>query len=588
MQRKSFIISLLYFCFGFFSINAQNAELKELKVKEFQSDAFVNFKDIMEDHTVFMIGEDYEKELKNDIFEMSLIEFLHREEGIRGLLFERGIAEMYFINEYINGGSEKFLEIQESHFRESDLKFFSKLRNYNDSNKTEKLQVMGVTKDAHPEMEILYLDELLGSANTFTPRINNIKQAAKKIYSEYNFIEKLLEKGEFASVTSEKLDYNDLINQMVVMDISNLTTDQNTIDRFEAFVANKKSIYHQIKEGRKNTSIAIPNYQSIILTNFRLFQKLYPNRKYYAHFPWCNVERESNQRNCEAYAYSVFLQQKKALNIFTVISLQTMPHSFANRMVQFNPQIKYAAENNFDYSGFLATKDSLLDYVILTKSTLSKSRKEIYFEEINNSNYISFYLNYGLIGYVNNDIEALNTSIKNSFAGFSEFKTELGHRFLDLAIDKSGYVIKVSHKWTNEDPVLLSNRESVEFNQKSTTGYLGYNLLKHKRNMIAPMVGIGYANSTLEYMETTQINNPPFTQFETKNYSNPGFIMDYMVDINFATKTYVGFGFNIGYVLDLSNQTWLLDGETVSTTPKFSNSGFHAGFSVLINFNKNL
>lgn len=592
MQIKSFLTSLLYFCLGFFSVQAQNFDLQEIKVKEFGPEAFVNFKDIMEDHDVFLIGEDFEKELKSDAFHFNLIQFLNKEEGVNGFLMERGLAEMFFINKYINGGSVKWLEMQENHFRERDIKFFNKLRAYNDSLEKNKIQIMGLGIDAYPEMEILYLDEILQKVQKSNNRIENLHSAAYQVYSKYNLTEQLLKYNEFSSINILEQDYNSILNKTIVLDINQLTNDKEVKQDFLSFIKYRKERIDIIPDNEKQSSpINYSNAKTVALDLLDYHKQSNKEMKFYAHLPWCNLDRENNQRNCDVYAYGALIGAKSKYKVFSVLSLQVFPFSLEKRMVQFNTQINKAANNNYNYSGFQASKDSLINYVILTKSTVSKTRKTLFIEEINNPNYISFYLNYGIIGYVNNDVEALNAAIKNKFPGFSEFKTELGHRFIDLAIDKSGYVIKLSHKWTNEDPVLLTNQESVQFNQKSTTAYLGYNVFRHKRTMVAPMIGIGYANSTLEYMNTDPNANPVnpiFDQSETINYYNPGLILDYMIDINIVSKAYVGIGFNIGYVHDLSNHSWILDGSPDGSTPKLSNSGFHAGFSALINLNKNI
>jgi len=577
MQRKSILTILLYLFIGNSIVLSQNNSLQEIKLNEFGMDAFVNFEDVMDDKNIFLIGEDFEHELKKNDFQYKLIEYLNKKEDVHGILLERGISEMYFINKYINGESTKYLEIQEEHYRERDITFFQFLRSYNEKSDSHNLQIMGVGVDKFPEMEILYLNELMANSSSNNGLKNKVQAAASKIYSINNFTEALIKDNEFSSVDETVIDYDALITKLIQFSPKTYEIDQQNSKAFLNFTLNRKTTY-------TNPSLVVKN-------NYSFYHSKYPNLKYYAYLPWCNLERERGNRECGVYAYSTFINNKEEYKVYAILSHQVLPHSLHKRAVQFHDKIILAAENNYEYSGFQPMNDSKIDYVVLTKSTVSSSRKVLYLEQLANKNYISFYFNYGLIGYVNNDVEALNSSIKNMFPGFSDFKTELGRRFVDLTFDYKGYVTKISHKWTNQDPVLLDNDYSVELKQASTIGYFGYNFLRHKRNMIAPMIGLGYAKTSLEYLKNeTPIDPPfpPFKQFENTTYENPGFIVDYMIDIIFATRTYVGLGFNIGYVTDLSSNLWKLNGQAVSNTPKMSNSGFHAGFSVLLNLNKNL
>ena len=601
MQRKSIISLLIVLILPAYFAVGQKTPLKELNIKDYGSQVYSWMDPIVSEYQVFTTGEDYKFEIKDMELQLNLLKYLSQHAGVSTLMMEFGPAEAYYLNNYLTNKSEKSLGLMKEHLTPTEQAFFAAVKQMNlNLDLGEKIKVYALGHKDNSELALIKLEQWFRNKSvtaSHEQHVQSMRTAAYHVYKKYGMYELLKEIAPFTAMPEVEVDFDQALLSFSKHATSNLSYYKGVFgkerDEFEFMV--EYQLQTLLLRGVGETNIDFPNINTsqrrLVKNMIETELKNNPSKKYYALLGWSDQEELRKQIRRDLMAFDVLTNEVKGnYKVFSIMVLSTVSDEETEMHKIFADPIRKSLRRSYVYSTFkvdsLYNLHTRINNVILMKGGKQSLRSE---EEIYQvvEKYKSFYLNYGLFGYVNNDIGDLNKSLRNANPGFSGFKTELGVKFIDLTADLSGMVFKISHKWTEEEVAVPSQTEALKFSQFSTTAYGGYNLFRSRKKLMGVMLGLGYAKSQLVFTEEVATPVPPFSQIKTTMYENPSFIMDYMIDFNIPVYSYVGVGFNMGYVVDLSNPQWRSESKLVNSTPEFKNSGFHASFSIMVNLNMN-
>jgi hypothetical protein len=601
MQRKSIISLFVALLIPLHAAIAQKAPLKEMNMKDYGSQVYSWMDPVLSEYQVFTTGEDFKYEVKDMEVQLNLLKYLGEHAGVNTVMMEFGLAEADYINQYLADGSRKDLGLMKDHLTETELMFFAQVQQLNlKMEDREQIELFAVGHIDNSELALIKMEEWLRGIKVkseFKAQVQSLRAAAYLVYKKHHMYDRLKEIAPFYSFPDVTLNFDEALLQFVTHAKANSSYYKSVVTsirkEFNYFINYQFESLTLRGVGASADPFSISDTKKRLFVESMMTEELEnnPRKTYYALLGWANQEELRREIRKDLMAFDVLTGAvKEEYKVFSILMLSNVSDEETEMHKIFENTIRKSLRRGYTYSTFKVdstmTMNKRLNNVILMKAAKMSLRSEEEIYQVVES-YKSFYLNYGLFGYVNNDIGDLNKSLKNTYPGFSDFKTELGVKFVDLTADLSGMVFKISHKWTEEEVSVPSQTEALKFSQFSTIGYGGYNLFRSQKKLMGLMLGFGYAKSQLEFTEEVSTPVPPFTQTKSILYENPSFVMDYMIDFNIPVYSYIGVGFNMGYVLDLSNPQWRTESSLVNSSPEFKNSGFHASFSVMVNLNMN-
>ena len=573
-----------------FSQSWSNSKVLDIEV----NDNYAGYRHIWSDsvlsnYRLFVMGENHQFKQSNAKFELKTFKYLHQNAGVNTLLLEFGFSRAWFLEHYLHTGDSLALKLLEAHSYKSYKAFYDELKKYQDSIGVDHpIHIKGVDVERFHGLSVCMLDYLLTDlieepSDSISLSIESIR--ALSIYLT-TFRSKYQDKESNVFLSNRFSAFNSVTP--ILSNFSTFKADYRkimSVENFKLFetVIDQLSVNHKWNNFQSSTMIQGPIYRErYIYSQIKKLCDSLPDDKFYMQFGRMHTPKELEASN----AYDT---------------------QFKNVVYRLNHQDNSPLKNQIlscgiyypKYEGFNSEKDQLLTELekvavkdsltlfLLQKDTLESEVFKLFDYVIFNQNELEnegdkLWSDTNLINEKEDDLvttTAFYFSSKRivipSLSNLPLIGKELGNLYSYLGgfnvYDDYGFLWDFEFegaKFYDAQPSNELDSYKLRFSQFMT--YFGRDLSKNKKVLIAPSVGFGIANLTLERQSSTPISvNGVFDDLiveKTIRYSNPAFVAGVKLDVRFDVKPFC-IGASIGGGLDFSDKKWLdKNGDKVATS----------------------
>ncbi len=566
-------------------------------------------KDDLDEHKVFIAGENHEFIRSNIDLKIKMFKYLHQHAGVNTFVLEQGFAWGYMFNEYVQTGDTTILNILLTYTWPPYEKLFTSFRDYNVSlPDDDKIKVIGIDVERFFGLAVRSLTFLM--PDTVAPDEISLQVESLIGLAAYND-EYVEENGDETSYYFR--GYSDYSSRNTVNGF--LEHFRKFIDTYQEYIGDNFPVFERIASSLEAKSI-YDDYLDMSMPNAYVFReqhmlkafsehiRTYPDDKYYFQFGRCHASLVNQDEACSWYEFNSIAHRMHNMadsnikNKVCAIAAFYPNGSLSEEILAESEYMKDLIDlsNPDGLTIFKVNPDNALftdyvgkfKYIIINNSRL-ESKKEILDDYINGDDdwtdtteFFSYHLDigYGTHRFNFQDLnDALNT---NNIDGFQQDVNYMN--FGITIITNNSVAFSEEFFYTPEIETQLSDSVSLYFSSYGYASYFGADIIRSKSIDVIPRWGFGMAEMRMKMKETDAVyDNGLFKEDIIYHYKNPAVYFDFSIDSRIKIK-FISLGFKGGYVWDISNYKWRA-GELLESSPKTGLNGFYVNgnFSVYLN-----
>ncbi len=598
--------SLCLFCLllvVFQSLHAQKENKLNLEDKE-DFTAFALLDSVVQDHNVFFVGENHNFKKSNVGLQLKMFRYLHKQAGVRTIVFEAGIARGWLVNRYVQTGDSSILETLERYSFNYYAELYKGLREFNlDLPENEKINVVGLDVERSLPTSIKVLSMLLPKGPIPESIVVDVEAIVGLALSYDEQTQKQENSGEqdsyyydsYTSIDPER-SFDSIIERFDSLSKDYKAFLKDDYDLFEK-VVKETQIGQQWYEDKENLLIQADYIrEAYMFSRIKELKEQQPDLKLFGQFGRCHTTLQRVDRNwCDWYNFNALASriqhsEIEGLNDKVLTIGVFYPQSNINY-----PDLSFDDELSTDISKLLDEKDGLYLYEISEISD-SKDLPNLFDFGIVNNNKMNDERDIKEI--VNNDFPSYQKSGRGiTFAGISRSihsvnYDELNQYFSSINIEGIGMPIFSTGgfitMYNNRGPdvtldfhlfdnfsAAVNDSVGLDLNAYQIGLTVGSDITRSLKFDLVPAIGFNISAIKMELSGKTDFDESLnlFDASAPLIYRNPSF----NCHISFKGRVHFSFlslALKGGYQFDFSDGKWKANSEKISNSPVSKLSGF--------------
>lgn len=577
---------------------------------------------VKKEHAVFFTGENHTFRQSNSDIELKMFKYLNQKHKVKNLIMEFGYSHGWLVNEYIQTGDTNLFNTIKLYAFKSYTQFYKDLYEYNKTLATnEKLHIYGIDVERFFEIPVKVASIMLPQ-NQDAPEEIRLHVEALKALVKYNDVSMKETQEEFyVEETDEPKDrikrsqyepkryYSE---KYTLEEILKNFKENKTV--YQKYIGDKFKIFETIMLTLEDKN-TYAKYEDNETTHGYVYREQYmykemlklitanPTEKYYGQFGRCHVSTKNQEEACGWYDFNAIATR---LNTSSNTLLKNKVFSIAILYAKSNSDKNAHHFDEFEhYTSSIQEIDSTMYFAQI--DTSHKELKSRYNLIIINNSKPGQNIEEGMeevpydldnIGYrrrrggflielaqdnVNlNSINQFLTNATNSnVLNFQNQKLRWG--FGMSFFKNKGVVFDFSAgAWIAQKNNNSNNNSTAKLTGTDFSLSLGKDLIGKDKIVLAPIIGIGYQNLTLEYKApNTTVQQGLMQELPVYTYTNSCYYLLPKLEFRYILSKYT-LGMWCGYKFDFSNPYWENVDGTLKSGAKTSTSGLSFGLKLII------
>ena len=565
-------------------------------------------------YKVFLTGENHTYTESNARLWLKMIKYLHKNAGVRNIIFEYGFSYGYLVNEYLQTGDtnlynsiKNFAYVEYSNVLKDLYKFNASL----DSSEKIYLCAIDIERGVYPIAKLLdyLLPDSFDAHDSIIVHLQSIQSLAS-----YN--DSKLEDDDDDYVSNGFSYYSSTTLNLVQKNFRKFEEEYKAVlgdnfDLFKEVITDRYDARNKWYKYENDKAVQQYVYRETYMHQQFLEQYRTHEGGWFGQFGRCHTTQDrSTSNSCEWYNFNSLANRIKNTrggsfrdSVMTIGIIYRNDRGITSSRDDYMEEAfdKYFDElpDNgivlFDFSDdekLDSAFSSDFNFFFLNTHT---DRGEVYeYLELYDPNMFQFSVKLTFHRNDRNmDLEPLNDLFTNTSAsdgfGTDQLRSYEVTALYGASVLGSGYRNYGGLKFGYFIPRELALNGGPEYKLSGfyITNLSFWNLLP-RMGFLDIMGGFGYGYGRLKMTAVEQANNPSvgfgfIGNMKNTIYYNPAFLLDFAgrADINIA---FITIGAQIGYTWDVSKKNWKSGGEIIGDSPKTSFSGVSQNFFVGLNF----